>query len=127
MTQKNFQEKRRHPRIENNVPFKIYAPDIDLVTETKNISCAGAYCKISKFLEPMTKLKITLLLPVRKGGKVSTKKLSCGGVVVRTENIPNSEDFFTAIFFNDILPRDAQVLAGYVKGALEQEKAAVGP
>jgi hypothetical protein len=111
-------EKRRQPRVDNNLPLKISTDDIDLVTETKNISSSGVYCRVGKFLEPMTKLRITLMLPIKKTGKTSTKKVLCGGVVVRTENIPEGDGFNTAIFFNDIHPRDSRVLAQFVESLL---------
>jgi hypothetical protein len=111
-------ERRRHPRVDNNIPLKISTADADLVTETKNISCSGAYCRVNKFLEPMTKMDITLLIPFKKAGKATTKKVVCGGVVVRTENIPEGDGFNTAIFFNDIHPRDSRLLADYVHSML---------
>ena len=111
-------ERRRHPRVDNNIPLKISTPDVDLVTETKNISCSGAYCRVNKFLEPMSKMQITLLIPFKRAGKATTKKVICGGVVVRTENIPEGDGFNTAIFFNDIHPRDSRFLADYVQGVL---------
>jgi len=111
-------EKRRQPRVDNNLPLKISTDQVDLVTETKNISSSGVYCRVSKFLEPMTKLKVTLMLPMKRAGKTVAKKVLCGGVVVRTENIPGSDGFNTAIFFNDIHPRDSRVLAQFVDGLL---------
>jgi hypothetical protein len=111
-------EQRKHPRVENNVPVKISAPQADVVTETKNISCSGVYCRVNKFLEPMTKLQITLLLPVKRAAKISTRKITCGGVVVRTENIPGEDFFNSAIFFNDIHPRDSRVLVHFVDSLL---------
>ncbi|NTV29039.1 MAG: PilZ domain-containing protein [Candidatus Omnitrophica bacterium] len=116
-------ERRKCPRVSNNVPLKIFSPDADLVTETKNISCSGAYCRINRYLEPMTKLKVVLLLPVRKNGKVTAKKVSCGGVVVRTENILNEEGFNTAIFFNDIKPRDTRIIAEFVDSVISDQTA----
>ena len=114
MSGQNSHEKRRHPRVDNNIPLKISTPAADLVTETKNISCSGAYCRVNKFLEPMTRLQLTLLLRQNKSGKMVTKKITCGGVVVRTENIPGEDGFNTAIFFNEIHPRDTRVLTDYV-------------
>jgi c-di-GMP-binding flagellar brake protein YcgR len=116
-------ERRRYPRVSNNVPLKIFSPDADLVTETKNISCSGVFCRISRYLEPMTKLKVVLLLPVRKNGRIATKKISCGGVVVRTENILNEEGFHTAIFFNDIQPKDSRFIADFVASAISEKAA----
>lgn len=111
-------EKRAHPRVSNNIPLKISTADVDLVTETKNISCSGAYCRVNKFLEPMTKMAVTLLIPFKRAGKATTKKVVCGGIVVRTENIPGEDGFNTAIFFNDIHPRDSRFLADYVQNMI---------
>ncbi len=72
----------------------------------------------------MTKLQITLLLPVKKTGKIITKKVLCGGVVVRTENIPGEDAFNTAIFFNDIHPRDSRILANFVESIMVAKDAA---
>jgi len=124
VSQKDHKEKRQHPRIEHSIPVKICAPSVDLVAATKNISCSGVYCRASKYLEPMTKLKVTLLLPVRKNGKPGTKKIICSGVVVRTENIPNEDAFNMAVFFNDINPKDSRALADHLQGVLV-EKAVV--
>jgi hypothetical protein len=122
--QHHFVEKRRHPRVDNNIPLKISTGDVDLVTETRNISCSGVYCWVNKFLEPMTKMAITLLIPFKKAGKATTKKITCGGVVVRTENIPDGDGFNTAIFFNDIHPRDTRFLAEYVQNVVIVKEAA---
>lgn len=124
MKHKDQVEKRRYPRIEHSVPVKICAPDVDLVTETRNISRSGAYCRVSKYLEPMTRLKVTLLLPVKKEARLVTKKIVCSGVVVRVENIPFEEAFNIAIFFNDIKPGDSRALADHVQGVLADNPAA---
>ena len=118
MNAHSFPEKRRSPRVDNNVPLKISTPDTDLVTETRNISGSGAYCRVNKYLEPMSKLQITLMLPVKSSGKLVTKKVNCGGVVVRTENVPGEDGFNTAIFFNDIHPRDSRTLNTFVQNLM---------
>ena len=124
MPHKTHVERRQHPRVANNVPVKISCPLADFVTQTQNISCSGAYCRVSKYIEPMTKLGVTLLLPIKKNGKVATKKVSCNGIVVRTENIPNEKEFYTAIFFNDIHPKDSRTLAEFVAGIMAEKKSA---
>ena len=75
-------EKRRHLRLDHNIPLKISSDHGDILTETKNLSCSGAFCRMNQRLEPMTKLKVHLLLPLRKSAKVTTKKITCQGVVV---------------------------------------------
>ncbi len=116
-------ERRKHPRIEKNIPVKISGEEFDIVTETRNLSCAGAYCQVNRYLEPMSKLKIHLLLPFRKAKKVVTKKVTCQGVVVRIEHQSGVESFNVAIYFNEIRARDAKTIAEYVNSGSAQKKA----
>ncbi len=115
-------ERRRHPRLENHIPLKICSDDFDVVTETKNLSSSGAYCRVNKYLEPMTKLKIHLLLPLKKYHKVVTKKISCEGVVVRSESVPADQYFNVAIYFSDIAQKDVNCLNDYINSVLDATK-----
>ena len=96
---KQNHERRTHPRLDQNIPLKIFHEDGDIVTQTANISRSGAYCQVSKYIAPMTKLKINFLLPVKKNGKITSKKISCQGAVVRIEQIPGAGEYNLAIFF----------------------------
>lgn len=115
-----IQERRRSPRLANNIPLKIRSADFDIVTETKNLSSSGAYCRINKYLEPMTKLKIVLLLPMRRNNRLTTKKISCQGIIVRTESIPGDQYFNVAIYFSDIPQKDVICLNDYINSNLKQ-------
>ena len=115
-----FPERREHPRVSVNIPIKIQQEDGDIVTETKNISRSGAYCKINHYVKPMTKLMINLLIPIKKKGKNITKKVSCSGVVVRAEPIAGENFYHAAIFFNDLSAQDADCITEYVKYYLEK-------
>jgi len=117
---KKPQERRRHPRLTDNLPLKISSEDGDVVTETWNLSCTGVYCKANRYLEPMTKLKINMLIPIKKNQRLTTKKVQCQGVVVRTESIPGSDAYSTAIFFNDIHQKDAEYISDYVHEELDK-------
>ena len=108
-------ERRRHLRLEQTIPLKISSGDVDIVTETKNLSCSGALCHILKFIAPMTKLKVHLLLPLKVNNKIVTKRISCQGVVVRSESAVSQDYFHTAIFFSDISPRDIQIIHEFVE------------
>ncbi len=107
-------ERRKDPRLDNNIPVKICREDGDIVTETQNISCSGAYCRVNQYIAPMTKLKIHLLLSASKSGKGVSKKISCEGVVVRSQPAPNGGQYHIAIFFSDIKRRDAECITDYV-------------
>lgn len=114
------EERREHPRLEGNIPVKICSNEFDIVTETKNLSRSGAYCRVNKYIEPMTKLNLHLLLPFKRNNKIITKKVSCKGVIVRTESFPGNDGFSIAIYFNDIQNKDADCIAEYISSTLGQ-------
>jgi len=113
------QEKRRHPRLERNIPVKISSDHGDILTETKNLSCSGAFFRMEQRLEPMTKLKVYLLLPLRKSDKLTTKKITCQAVVVRTQAVSGEGGYDTAIFFNDIAPKDSRAIHEFIETTME--------
>lgn len=110
-------ERRRHPRIDKQLALKIKGRDFDSVTETINISQSGAYCHVDKYIEPMTKLNIMILLPIKEKNRTATKKVRCQGVVVRTEESRRG-GYNIAVFFNEISGPDTQKIARYVAGHL---------
>ena len=113
-------EKRRHPRILKKLPLKLKIDSFDLSTETLNISSSGVYCQIDKYIEPMTKVSIVLLLPLKlKNNTEVTKKVTCKGVVVRTEKNSAGDKFNIAIFFSDVLEADAENINRYIETHLQ--------
>jgi hypothetical protein len=114
------EERRKYPRIKGNIPVKLCQEDGDIVTETGNISGAGSYCRVDEHIQLMTKLEIHLLIPTRKNGKNINKKITCHGVVVRSEPIPKEKGYNVAIFFNDISQKDAESINDYVNSTLEE-------
>lgn len=121
-TTQRASERRKDVRLDHTLPLKLCTDMADFVTETKNLSCSGAYCKVTKYVEPMTKLKIHLLLPIRRNGKVSNKKITCSGVVVRSESNPADESFNAAIFFNEILPKDVRSIKDFIESMADENK-----
>ena len=111
-------ERRKDPRLSGSLPVKIRSDSFDIVTDTKNLSRSGVYCQCTQMIEPMTKLKIQLLLSFKRDGKIVNKKVSCQGVVVRAEKV--SDDCFNvAIYFSDIQTKDADCIMEYVNSALD--------
>ncbi|HEC69381.1 MAG TPA: PilZ domain-containing protein [Candidatus Omnitrophica bacterium] len=109
-------ERRRYPRLSKVLPLKISSQNFEIVTQTKNLSCNGAFCPVNTYLAPMTKLKITLLLPEKQDylSPKSSKKVSCIGVVVRTEEI-NHSNYNIAIFFEQMKERERLKLERYIQ------------
>jgi hypothetical protein len=113
----NDQERRRFPRSASNLAIKLKDREVDFVTETKNVSCIGAYCQVDSYLPILTKLKITLLFPKHKGLK-SAKHIACEGTVVRVERSSDpleSNKYNIAIYFNQISRSDMKFIDAFVK------------
>ena len=108
-------EKRRNPRLKERLPFEIGSQDAAISTETKNISCSGAYCYIDRALPVMSKVKISMV--------ILSKNITCEGVVLRYDP-PQKEDnqsgWNTAIMFTKISRQDKNTIADYVKYQLEK-------
>jgi c-di-GMP-binding flagellar brake protein YcgR len=114
-------ERRQHPRLDNQIPVKICQGDGEIVTQTANISRSGASCRLEQDIQPMTKLKIQLLLAVKRNNSTDNKKISCQGVVVRSVQAEEEGYFNVAIFFNDLAPKDAELISEYVHSYLEDQ------
>ncbi len=115
--QNKNEERRRFPRIFKNIAIKLKDQEVDFVTETKNISCLGAYCQINSYLPILTKIRITLLIPKSKSSKIA-KHLTCEGTIVRIERSndplePNKHNI--AIYFNQISKTDMKLIDEYIK------------
>lgn len=115
MNNKPLTEKRRHPRIKKNVPIKIKNVDFDIVTETQNISCAGAYCQIDRYLAPLTKIKTRLLIPSRTKEKHAI--IDCEGVVVRIEKSDHNleNQYNIAVYFENMHKTDITKINRFIK------------
>lgn len=115
-------ERRRHTRLDKNVAIKLKDKDVDFVTETKNISCLGAYCQVDAYLPVLTKIRITLLLPKTKASKIA-RHITCEGTIVRVERIGDpieQNKYNVAIYFNQISKGDMKFIDSYVKNHLPQ-------
>jgi hypothetical protein len=116
--EKQHIEKRRFPRANKGLPIKINNGDFDIVTETKNISCIGAYCQIDKYIPPFTKIKATLLLPSKV--KNANCYVRCQGTVVRVEKENNTLEpqYNIAIYFSQITKASMSKIDRFVKDHL---------
>ncbi len=113
-------ERRRHPRIEQKLPFNVAADGYGFATVTKNISCVGAYCHVHKYIPPFTKVAIRLSLPIMHKTGERDSNVECKGVVVRTED-DTGGGFNIAIFFNDIKDNQRNKISQYINQFLPEE------
>jgi hypothetical protein len=117
MKSKNsYIERRRHPRIDKHLQFKLMAEDFDIATETMNLSRNGVYCQINKNIPLLTNLKVFLALPQNDEDN-EFEYVECNGVVVRVEKNQsgsNTDDSYNvAIYFNKITDIDKEKLESF--------------
>jgi len=122
----NYAEKRIHPRIDLNLPVHIAANGYAFETTTQNISAAGAYCCIAKYIPPFTKVAIKMSLPIIQRNKKQDCCVECSGVVVRSEDHAKA-GFNIAIFFNQIKDTQRKKIAHYINQFLPQESLVTAP
>ncbi|MEI8350581.1 MAG: PilZ domain-containing protein [Candidatus Omnitrophota bacterium] len=111
-----MEEKRKYPRIKGVLPLKLFVSECDVITETRNVSGNGAYCAVDRPLEPMTKLSMVLLVPSKKGRIKAVKKITCKGVVVRSEHVKDNghHSYCVGIYFSEIKESDRKTLLSYI-------------
>ena len=110
-------ERRCAPRAAERIPLALTESGTALQTDTKNISASGAYCTLSHFVAPMSKLQVAFEIP--DGAR--PKKIRCTGVVVRIEPIVNhamNALYHAAIFFTELAERDRAIIARFVNTKL---------
>ncbi|UCF79750.1 MAG: PilZ domain-containing protein [Candidatus Eiseniibacteriota bacterium] len=91
---KPFVERRKTHRVEARVPIQLeqreeqYRGEI-IPAESANLSEGGVYCQVGKYLPPLTKVAITLLLPAFGGKRSAAREIKAEAVVVRS--LPEKE------------------------------------
>lgn len=106
-------ERRRYPRINQNLRFDLFDDTSEIQAESINLSRNGVYCKLDHSIPFMTKVKIRLALPVNRSEQ-ELKSIECNGVVVRNDENPDDARCRVAIFFNDIGSFEQRQLDAYL-------------
>jgi c-di-GMP-binding flagellar brake protein YcgR len=126
MTKNAVKERRRSPRIDTRLALQVEraarsATERPLTTESLNLSSGGICCQVRQYVEPLTKVGLTLLLPSfgRKGKK--TQVVSCNGVVVRCDTYSPHQEYELACTFTDIKKEDKLLIEEYIGWRLTQD------
>jgi len=106
------EERRKFHRLEDDT-LSLRLDGFDSITHTLNISPSGVYCKVDKELPLMSRVKLMLMVP----DKTSVKNLNVNGIVVRQHPVIMDgiiKHYDIAIFFDDLLPKDKEIIASYI-------------
>jgi hypothetical protein len=121
---KTHVEKRKYPRIRQQMSFEIRENDSVIIADMVNLSGVGAYCRVNKPLALMTNLRIVLPL-IYKDRVNDVEYVECDGTVVRTERVLTDEDsYYVAIFFNGISPSEQKKITDYIEAHQQSEVSA---
>lgn len=112
-------ERRQYPRILAELPVNIAANGYAFSTNTENLSCVGAYCHLTKYIPPFTKVAVKIKLPVANNSGFADSNIECKGVIVRTED-DEPDGFNSAIFFNEIKNSQRQKISQYISRFLSK-------
>ncbi len=114
-------ERRKHRRARLDMPIDMQGFDDEgqsFTARTINLSAGGFYCAVPFYVPPMTKLRVSLVIPVAdSGGKVEKHPITCEGMVVRT--VPERPAKGKALyeigcFFTEIDDYDRLVIEQYL-------------
>ncbi len=110
-------ERRRAPRAAEKLSLAIRGAGDALQAETTNLSATGLYCRLGRFLAPMTKLQLELEVP----GDGRASRIRADGVVVRVDPVVvagQQPAYHTAVFFTELADRDRRTIAQFVERRL---------
>ncbi len=115
-------ERRRSTRVDARVALQLSGageglPADTVTTESINVGAEGVYCLVPHFVAPLTKLMVTMVLPVQgKRGQVKNEVMKAAGVVVRCQPAGGeSGGYRIACFFSSLTDEARAVLDEYLR------------
>lgn len=119
MLKNEVKERRKSPRIETRLALQVErstrsVTERPITTESINLSAGGLRASTWAYLEPLTKVGLTLLLPSfgRTGKK--TQVVSCNGVIVRCERPAPGCEYDLACMFTEVKREDQRLIEEYI-------------
>ncbi|MBI4844984.1 MAG: PilZ domain-containing protein [Candidatus Omnitrophica bacterium] len=111
-------ERRRSQRFATSMPLKISGEDFHLVADTKNLSSSGIYCLVERYIPVMTKVSITMFIPLIEKKVKMHKQVNCTAVVVRIEpddESPAIKSYAVGLFFTDLKDTERNIITKYLQ------------
>ena len=111
------EDRRTFPRRDAALPLKLKLGEFDAVVHTLNISASGVYCKIDKEIPLMSRVKLMLMIPDAPEDGAAARAIEVAGVGVREHPViinGETKHYDAAIFFEDLSPKDREVIADYI-------------
>jgi hypothetical protein len=111
------EERRRAERIEVAIPLDVSGDEGSARGETINISMNGVYFRFDSYIDPLTKVRMGLVIPGEVESEDSEKKAMFDGVVVRTEpetEDENISDYRIAVYITYMSKDSREILSDFI-------------
>ena len=115
-------ERRRSQRVEAQVALQLSGTDDtfpaeSITTESINVGAEGVYCHVAHFIAPLTKLQVTVVLPLKnRKGQVKNEVIKTQAVVVRCQPAgAETGGYRIACFFTGLDTSTRATLEDYVR------------
>jgi hypothetical protein len=115
-------ERRQSKRVDAQIALQLSGsdevfPGESVTTESINVGAEGVYCHVGHFVAPLTKLQVTMVLPLKnKKGQVKNEVVKVQAVVVRCQ--PSGDQnggYRIACFFTGLESGTRSTLEEYVR------------
>jgi hypothetical protein len=113
-------ERRKAERVEANLAVTVKGGLAEAKGKALNVSTNGIYFESPHFMEPLTRVKLELVVP-DLGPSKRELTVACDGVVVRTEperKDPSVSAYRVAIFFTFVPDASQKTLDRYIRTRL---------
>lgn len=113
-------ERRKAPRVSASIPIDVLGGGEETSGKTINLSMNGVYFTTPVFIEPLTKVRMGLIVPSGESGEDGTRA-DFEGVVVRVEPESRDEGTFEykiAVFITYMSERSGKVLSRFINSML---------
>lgn len=114
-------ERRKHRRATLELPLDVEgtpAGEKAIRAKTVNLSAGGFYCKVPFHVPLLTKLKVSMAVPVKdEEGREEDHVITCEGMIVRIvpeKPVPKAKTYEIACFFTDIDDYDRMIIEEYL-------------
>lgn len=117
----NAKERRKAQRVDAELPITITGGPKPEEGKTLNISTNGIYFESPRTIEPLTKVRMELMVPVLEGGTEKEMGVRFDGIIVRSNidtSDPGSSRYRIAVFFTHVSKASQKVLDNFIKRRL---------
>lgn len=110
-------ERRSEKRICVRVPAQlIFTNSSDpMRARTINLSASGVFCSVPESIPTLTRVQLSLILPLRVKGHVCNRILNFAAVIVRTGEGDSKDNCRAALFFSGATDKQKRLIRRYVR------------